>query len=391
MNVESKISRMIFSSPWLLLLFLVVPILVVLSLTLHLAVLPIGPESLLANNICFAFLAACRLAWYLAGIRKGIRYGAASRAPSNGFAVPFPASRARGVLSGGGFNFAAGGEYGEKRDLGYLGTAILYGGLLLLLATGCLDNLRQFAGTLLDGVGPATRLSKVESYRELSMGPLAARLESLPQLKILSQILPDSTYPKGATEIAVIPDHGAPQTTVLLPGVPLQYEAYDISMTKLAFEAELVIKTRESQTLFDSLVKLDPLVQKRGDFDFYGLFAGADLVGGVYYQPEKSLMMVVVTRNGKREVADLTFQMDQQVVSGNYVISCARMGQWSEIHVVHRRHKALLLLGGLIALIGLTMRLAVTPQRVWLEETESGCRVRAVGQASKRLLNLLAE
>jgi len=386
MNVEPKLPRLILTSPWFLLVFLVIPILVVLSLTLHFNVPVIGPPLLLANNICFALLVACRLLRYLAGLSKGIRYGAGLRRPAGAFEVPFPAAQASGVLSAGGFNFAPRGGYGEKRESGYLGTVILYLGLLLLLGTGSLDNLRNFAGVLLDGVGPATKLSKVESYRELTTGPLAAKLDSLPQLKILSQILPDSTYPKGATEIALMPEHGAPQTTVLIPGVPFHYGAFDISMSKLAFEAEMVIKTKDSQTLFDSLVMLDPLVQKRGEFAFYGLFANPVVVGGVYYQPEKSLMMVVVTHNGKRETADLTFQVDQQVTSGNYVISCAKMGQWSEIHVVHRRHKVLLFLGGLLALAGLILRLAVAPQRVWLEEAQGGCLVRAVGNEAKKLL-----
>jgi len=386
MNAEPKLSRLILSSPWFLLIFLVVPIAVVASLTLHLGLPLIGPQLLLVNNLCFALLVACRLLWYLAGIRKGIRYGAGSRKPSKGFEVPFPGSRAREILAGAGFTFAPAGEYGEKHESGYLGTVLLYCGLLLLLGTGSFDNLNQFAGVLLDGVGPATKLSKAESYRELTAGPLATKLDSLPQLKVLSQILPDSTYPKGATEIALMPQHGAPQTTVLIPGVPFQFGAFEISMAKLAFEAEMVIKTKDSQVLFDSMVKLDPLVQKRGEFSFYGLFANPIVVGGVYYQPEKSLMMVVVTHNGKREIADLTFQVDQQVTSGNYVISCAKMGQWSEIHVVHRRHKALLFLGGLLALAGLILRLAVSPQRVWLEDTEGGCLVRAVGNEAKQLL-----
>ena len=386
MNAEPKLSRLILTSPWLLLVFLVVPALVVLNLTLHLGLSKVDPQSLLVNNLCFALLVACRLLWYLSGLKRSIRYGAGSRRPANGFEVQYPVAQARGVLVGGGYSFAAGGEYGEKRELGYLGSVILYLGLLLLLGTGCYDNLRQFAGVLLDGVGPATKLSKVESYRDLTMGPLAPKLSSLPQLRILSQILPDSTYPMGATEIALIPEHGAPQSTVLMPGIPFRYGPYDISMSKLAFEAEMVIGTKDSQTLFDSRVKLDPLVQKRGDFSFYGLFAGDAVVGGVYYQPEKSLMMVVVSHNGKRQVADLTFQVDQQVVSGNYVISCARMGQWSEIHLVHRRHKELLFLGGAIALLGLALRVAIRPRRAWLQETDGGCRVTAVGSEAKQLL-----
>lgn len=386
MSVEPKLPRLILSSPWFLLVFLILPIAVVLSLLLHANVPLVGPRLLLANNICFAVLVACRLGWYLSRLTKGIRYGADLQRPADGFEVELPCAVARGKLAGAGYTFAAGGSYGEKRDLGYLGTTVLYAGLLLLLATGSWDNLRQFAGVLLDGMGPATKLSSLKSYRRVSMGPLAASPDSLPQLRIVNQILPDSTYRKGATEIALIPEHGEPLSTTLMPGVPFRYGAYDISMTKLVFEPQLVIKTKDSRTLFDGFVTLDPLVQKRGDFSFYGLFAGGEVVGGAYYQPEKSLMMLVVTRKGERVVADMQFQVDQQVTAGDYLLSCAKMGQWTEIHVVHRRHKALLWLGGVIALVGLALRIGFRPRRVWLEETESGCRVTALGAESKQLL-----
>jgi hypothetical protein len=380
MNAAPKLSRIILSSPWFLLVFLAIPIMVILNLTLHAGLPFLSPRLLLGNNILFTVLVACRFLWYLSRLRLGIRYGESVQRPGDGFDCR-PLPEARSILTESGYTFASGGRYCEKRDLGYLGTVILYAGLLILLATGSWDNLQQFAGVLLDGVGPATKLSKVESYRSISKGPLAGKIDSLPQLRILSQVLPDSTYPKGATEIALIPEHGAPQTTFLIPSAtPYRYGAYDISMTKIAYEAQLVIKTKGGQTLLDSLVKLDPLVQKRGDFSFYGLFVGAGIVGGAYYQPEKSLMMVVITRNGKREVADMTFQVDQQVATGDYILSCSKMGQWSEIHVVHRRHKALLFLGGLIALLGLAMRIAIRPERVWLEETDDGCRATALGK-----------
>ena len=386
MNAVPKLPKLILISPWFLLVFLVVPCAVVLNLTLHLGLVLFGPRVLLINNICFAFLAACRFVWYLSRLNKNIRYGAGSLPSRSGFEVSLAPSQARGILSGAGFTFPADGSYGEKRDLGYLGTAILYGGLLLLLAAGSWDNLRQFSGMVLDGVGPATKLSQAESYGELTMGPFAANLKSLPQLRILSQILPDSTYPKGATEIALIPEHGTTVTTVLIPTVPFHYGAFDVYMTKLVFQPELVIKSKDSRVIFDNLVQLDPLVQKRGAFGFYGLFVGADIIGGAYYHPEKSQLMVVITRNGKRVVTDMTFQVDQQVVAGDYLLSCAKMGQWSEIHVVHRRHKGLLILGGIIVILGLVLRLVFRPQRVWLEEMAGACRVMAVGKEAEQLL-----
>ncbi len=388
MKAESKLSRLLLVSPWFLLVFLVIPVIVILSIMLHVRLPLAGSKPLLASNICFASLVACRLLRYLAGIRKEIRYGAGYRRPRGSVTLPLPVAEVRGVLKGAGYSLAADGRYAEKRDLGYLGTTVLYGGLLIVLSVGSWDNLRQFSGVLLDGVGPATRLNRTESYRRLSTGPLAARPDSLPRMRIISQNLPDSKYPKGATEVSLVSEDGKELTKLLVPKVPVKYGAYDIYMAKLVFQPQIVIKTRDGKTLFDAFVTLDPLVQKRGEFGFYGPYVGSDLVGGVYYQPEKSRLMVVITRGGKRVVTDLTFQVDQQAVQGDYVLSCAKMGQWSEIHVVRRRHMGLLWFGGVIAGIGLLLRMAILPQRAWLEETADGCTVRASGKETKKLLKI---
>jgi hypothetical protein len=386
MKAESKLSRLILVSPWFLLIFIIIPITVILSIKYHVRIPLVGPRLLLVNNICFAFLAACRLLRYLCGLRKEVRYGAAYCRPRQVTSIQMPVAEARGVLSGAGYAFAADCGYAEKRDLGYLGTTVLYGGLLILLAAGSWDNLRQFAGVLLDGVGPATKLNSVESYRSLTMGPLAARPDSLPRMQIISQFLPDSRYPKGATDVALISEDGKELRTVLKPRDPVSYGTFDIYMAKLVFEPEIVIKTRDSRTLFDAFVKLDPLVQKRGEFSFYGLFQGADLGGGVYYQPEKSLLMVVISRGDKKVVADMVFQVDQQVAQGDYILSCAKMGEWSEIHVVHRRHKGVQAAGGIITLIGLLLRVAIRPRRVWLDDAAEGSTIRTSDKEAMRLL-----
>ena len=76
MKSEAKLSRMILVSPWFLFIFLVIPILVILSIKYHLRIPLVGPRLLLVNNICFTFLASCRLLRYLSGMGKEIRYGA---------------------------------------------------------------------------------------------------------------------------------------------------------------------------------------------------------------------------------------------------------------------------------------------------------------------------
>ncbi len=237
MKAESTFSRLVLVSPWSLLFFLVIPLLVILSFLLHIRIpLVESTTPLLVNNICFAFFAACRLLWYLAGMRRADRYGAHCHRPRQGVTLTLPVTDVRRVLSGAGYSFLADGGYGEKRDIGYFGTVAMYGGLFILLSVGSWDNLRQFSGVLLDGMGPATNLSKVESYRFINKGPLAASPASLPRMHIVSQTLPDSTYPKGATEIVLTAEDGKEQKVTLIPGKPVSYGAFDISMTKLVFQ-----------------------------------------------------------------------------------------------------------------------------------------------------------
>lgn len=377
MKAESRLSRLLFVSPWTLLIFLVIPLLVILSVTRNIQVpLLTSTQPLLINNLCFAFVAGCRLLRYLCRLRNAIRYSPESGRPRTSHMLPMPLAEARASFVASGYIFDREGRYGEKRDFGYIGTTVLYGGLFILLAVGSWDNLRQFSGAVLDGMGRATSLNKMETYRTIAKGPFAAIPTSLPRMQITNQYLPDSVYPMGATEVVLYPEEGKPREFLLKPGEPIRYGAYDITMTKLVFEPEIVIRRSDiGKPLFDSVVTLNPLVQKRGVYSFYGLFQGYSIGGGVYYQPEKSNLMIVVTKGNEKVVSDMVFQVDEEVTQGDFIISCAKMGQWSEIHVVHRRHKGLLLFGGIMALVGLLLRIAIRPQRVWLEEAAEGCRV----------------
>jgi len=380
MKAESTFSRLALVSPWPLLIFIVIPFLVILSITKQITIPLAGsPTSLLINNICFASFVLCRLLRYLVVMGRSIRYGKLYKQPEHAVTLTVPAVDVRSTLSRAGYFFNADGSYGEKRDLGYFGTILLYGGLFVLLSVGCWDNLQQFHGVLLDGMGPSTNLNKVESYRSITKGSLAATPASLPQMQIVSQMLPDSMYPRGATEVIFKPDDGNAEKMILKPGSHVTYSGYDIDMTKIVFEPQIVITTKDSKTLYDALVRIDPLVQKRGVYSFYGLFQGAYIGGGVYYQPEKNSFMVVITRGDKKVVTDLVFQVDQKVTAGDYIISCAKLGQWSEIHVIHRRHKSALITAALVALFGLLVRIMICPQRVWLEESGERSRISSVG------------
>ena len=82
------------------------------------------------------------------------------------------------------------------------------------------------------------------------------------------------------------------QKLLLKPRGTVRVGAFDIYMAKLVFEPQIVIRNRDSAILFDAFVTLDPLVQKRGVYSFYGLFQGPVVGGGVYFQPEKNTLMV---------------------------------------------------------------------------------------------------
>jgi hypothetical protein len=386
MKADSKFARLVLVSPWPLFLFLVIPIIAIVSVSLHVIIPVVGsPMPLLINNICFALLVGCRLLRYLAGLKKGLRYDELSGKPEQPVLDLASVSEVRSKLRSAGFLFEPAGNYGEKRDPGYLGTTVMYAGLFILLAVGSWDNLQHFSGVVLDGMGPTTDLNKVQSYRVVNKGPLSAP-KTLPRMQIVNQYLPSGAYPLGATEVILGSADGKAQRLLLEAGKPIAYGDYDIYMSKLVFEPEIVIRRPDSKPLFDSVVQLNQLVQKRGAYSFYGAFEGYNLAGGVYFQPETSALLVVVSRNGQKVVTEMAFQVDQQVEQGDFIISCAKMGQWSQIHVVHRRHKALLMASGLLALIGLLLRLAVRPQRVWLEERAQRCRVWAVGDSVVKLL-----
>ena len=389
MRSESHVYRLIFVSPWTFLIFFVIPLLTVISITTHTRIPAAGsPVVLLINNICCAAMAALRTVRYILAGTGPLRYSSNKGRQVSSAASPVPCGTIRQQLSDAGFFFTPDGSYAEKKDFGYFGTAILYGGLFLLLAIGIRDNVTQFSGILLDGMGPLTDLNKVEGYRHISKGIFPALPKGLPRLAINSQKLPDTMYPMGATDVTFVNEDNTARSVLLLPHVPQHINGFDIYMTKFVFEPRIVIKTRDNKPLFDSVVRLDPLVQKRGGYSFYGSFDGYGLVGGIYYQPEKSAFKIVITRGGVKMVSDLVFQLDKEAEQGDYIVSCSRLGQWTEIHVVRKRHSGALIFSGMIAILGLLLRLLIRPQRVWLEPDAEGCRVSSVGTAAAAALNI---
>jgi hypothetical protein len=388
MKTDSKLFRFIFASPWLLLIFLIIPLLVVLSFSLHVH-LPFANSEylLLYNNACFSLLSALRFFHYLLGMTKAIRYGSGKGAPRQSVEIMRPAGTVRSSLADAGYVFDPGGNYGEKRDRGYSGAMILYAGLFVVLLTGTLDNMRQFSGTLLDGIGVATDLGKTESYRSVSTGPFATKPTTLPKMKIVKQFFPNATYPEGATDVAFQFADGTEQKVILKSPEPFRAGAFDIYMSKMVYEPKLLITFNDSTRVYNGQVKLNQLVTTMNNYGFYGTFVDGNINGKIYFQPETSRLRVILFE-GDRQLLDsvLIFQVDRLSRSANFAITCERMGVWSEIYVVHRRHMSVIYLGGIIALIGLMMRLAIRPQRVWLEETPEGCRVKVVGEEAMNRL-----
>jgi len=387
MKTDSKLLRLACVSPWPFLIFFCIPLLVILTFWFPLPLPHNGAKyALLVNNSCFALFVAFRLLYYLLGLTRGVRYGATHTASGDFQDVSQSCGAVRETLAAAGFHFDA-GRYGEKHDLGYLGTTVLYAGLLVVLCAGTYDNVRQFSGTLLDGIGVATDLNQIDKYREVVAGPFASAPTSLPKMKIVHQYMPDARYPRGATEVAFrFPDDREQQTILKCPE-PFRAGAFDVYMSKMVYEPKLSVTIDNAAPVFSGAVLLDPLVKKENGYGFYGAFVKDNLDGEVWYQPETNRLRMVL-RQGPLTLLDkeLVFQVDRLQTSGNISFSCERLGVWSELHVVRRRHFPILFIGGFIALLGLVLRLAFKPQRVWLEDVYGNCRVEAVGKEALQVL-----
>src|ERR1039457_1453451 len=361
MKIDSKIIRLVSTSLWPLLIFLVIPIFVILSVSLHVH-LPFTKTQypLLYNNACLTLFVAFRFLYYLQGITRAIRYGSCKGTPRQSFDIARPAGTVRSLLASSGYVFNSVGNYCEKRDGGYLGTMITYAGLFVVLLTGICDNMFQYSGMVLDGIGVSTDLNRVEAYRHLITGPMTRKPSTLPKIKILKQYIPDATYPRGAAEIAFILADGKEQTILLKASDTYRAGAYDIYMSKMVYEPKIAITIDNAMPVFNGQITLNQMPSKENGIVFHGTFVEGLLNGNVYYQPENSRLRVVVFKGNIQMLdTELIFQVDRLSKSANFSIMCEKMGVWTEIHVMHRRHMNIILLGGIVALIGFLMRIAI--------------------------------
>ena len=392
MRNETNLLRFLLRSPLPLFIFIIIPAALVLSTVLHVP-LPfrITQRMLLWNNVALLLFLAARLFGYLAGLRRDLRYGEGTRPSAQPLTPARPAHQIRDLLARAGFRLNTEGSYAEKHERGYLGTLLIYAGLFLVLFVGTWENLYQFSGTMLHGIGIPADLSKRGAYFPLIKGPLASTA-TLPKLEVTKQVFASATYPKGASDIVLWSKEGKPLGTATLVGAgdPYRYKGYDIFLAKQLVDVALNMRDKNNpdKTVFYDSVKLSPLWKKEGDYSLYGTFrtpAGEE--GEAFYNPDKKVFRFVLTKDGKA-VLDTVYELHQyrKKEAGPYVMSLDALGNWSELHVVRRRHMELLWVGGVIALLGLLLRLAYRPQRVWLEEAPEGARVWTVGGEGKKIV-----
>ncbi len=388
MKIDSKLSRLFFVSPWFFLLFFIIPLIVILSFLLHMP-LPLASSKypLLANNVCFSLFVLIRFFYYLAGLKKKIRYGSESGVPRRFTKVALSMDSARTSLEAAGYLFDTGGSYGEKHDYGYVGSVILYAGFFIVLFTGSLDNLYQFSGTVQYGVGSPIDLRKITVFNKVSVGPATSDLSTLPQMRIVKQFFPSATYPKGAIEAIFKLSDGKEQQVILKSPEPFRVGAYDIYMSKMVYEPEISITINDSNTVFRGKVILEQLPVNDNNFGFYGTFIDGLITGKVYFQPEKSLLKVIVNQGALLLLdTELVFQSDRLSKSANFAVTCEKMGVWSEIYVVHGRHMSVIFFGAALTFVGIFIRVLFRPQRVWLMEAQEGSVFRSVGKDAEKQL-----
>jgi hypothetical protein len=379
MPTTSRLARVVLESPLFLLTFAVIPSALVMSRLLHTA-LPfhISVNMLLVNVGCLCCCVALRFVHYLIRLPRPVRYGAVGRPATTAISCRC-ADDVRTDLRSSGYHFTEDGLYGEKHDFGYVGTLLLYGGLLLLSFTGVRDNLTQFSGTVVHGLGVPVALGNLNNYYPMIKGPLSS-VSDLPLLGIEQQAFPNKANPKGASDIVLLSKNKKllQKEELVAGGEPARYRGYEIYLAKMLVDALLQIKLNEGngKIVFDDAIKLNPLLKNEGDYNYYGAFNSPDIgEGDLFYDASHNKFRISVTKGGKKLVDTVyEFQKYREKTEGQYTLKIAGMGRWSELHVVHKRNMKLIVIAGIIALLGLVARIVIRPQRVWLEEKPVGCR-----------------
>ncbi|ACM18431.1 ResB-like family cytochrome c biogenesis protein, putative [Geotalea daltonii FRC-32] len=381
---------LVVTSPLAFGVFLIIPLVVVLQRISGGS--SISPIILLINNLlCLAWLLA-RLFIDVRRFRSGKRYGSEALFRGRAATVPFGREQLREHLVRTGYILDESGRYGERPDRGYWGRLLLLTGLSFTLLVGTYDNVRQFSGTILLGVGGPLKLFEASSYGILTKGALSSFDELPVKLQITRQILPDGKYPKGATDIVICdPDGKELQRATIRPGSPLSIGAFEIHMARFLFDAWLVVTTTSNHIVFTNFVKLLPLDKPKEGYTFHGEIDDdhfEKVKGEVWLRPQDKAMKVAVDYKGSRIVdTELFLWGENKKESAGYVAKLEGLGQWSEIHVTRRRHKSALFAGVWTALLGLLIRLSWRPRRVWITETPDGISLRTTDAKVLKAIN----
>jgi hypothetical protein len=389
---NSRLYRLLFISPWLPLIFIGLLAFSIYADHKHLAIPSFirSPWDLIIfNNVCFVLVIAIRFVSQLARLNRKFRYeyGGRPHTPSGQSSASLESVRARFTKVG--YYFDKNG-YGEKRTLSLPATTIIYGGILLALLVGSYDNMRQFSGVFVQGVGLPLPLDVADNYLNVFMGPLST-LKDMPKFQVRNLILDDAKWPKGAVEIALYENgkgnavvaHGM----VAMDGQPLIYSGLEYHLGQILLKVPLQILADKGYKEFDDTLIVQPLDPPQGNYTYYSSFTGASLRWDLLYDPARKAFRLLGGMSGHNIVDGvLQFGRDNAKQMGAFTVMVPVYSQRAEIHVVRHRHMALIILGIGITVIGVVMRLLFRPQRVWLEEIPGGCRAWGCGGEVKRLM-----
>lgn len=376
--ISPSFVKRLISSRYFFIVFLAAPLALLAQRLLHLPLL--NPLVVILNNLLFALCLCVVVASRLRMLGRVIRYGEKGKQWGRAVEVSARGDAVRERLCALGYVFTTAGNYGERRDLGYAGGTLALAGLALLLLFGSYDNLRQFSGIMLFGVGQPAKLYERGAFLNLNAGVLAFPEKVPYQLQIRKQFPLSAERPQGGSEVAVLDREGNEiKSGILVPGKGLVVGNLDLFMTKLVSEAWLVVTTTENMDLLSEWVKLYPDPNAPAGYTHSGSFADPFMKseGTVWFDPATERIRVVAKREG-RQVLDVVLEKDAayKKEQGGYRAAINGIGKWSEIHVTRKRHKGLLLFAALLFVAGGALRLAIRPRRVWIEEKGDMCIVR---------------
>lgn len=389
-NKSTGLHRLVYSSPWLLLIFIGIFVLCIYAEYARLPVpryIPSPRRMILVSNICFLLVIALRFASLISRLPRELRYDAGDRPRTEAYLSTAPLDTLRAEFTGAGFRLDTSG-YGEKRTLSLPATTIIYGGMLLALLVGSYDNMRSFSGVFFQGEGAPSPLEDAALYFNISKGPLAS-VKGMPGFQVKKLIYANAEWPKGAAEITLYDKNNAPvaKGTVAKDGKPLVYRGLEYHLGRILADVPLLIATDNMHLEFEDTLKIQPLDPPQGNYTYYASFKGKRLLWDVLYDPAGKAFRLLGGKDGKNVIDGVyVFGRDTAVQMGPYIAKIAYLTEWAEIHVVRPRHMLLVYVGLGLTIIGMLMRLVFRPERVWLEEVPEGCRVWAEGGEAKRLM-----